>query len=365
MPTLKNHPREFALHGGGPPAFESPLAAFAPHVGDGHRFANLAEAMFVSGATPGEWVATFESELAAWMSVRNVIGFAGIGAATRLLRRALRLDGPLILPALGAELASIDGPEIRLDSDPLTLGLDPAAVQAASEVSGVFAISPCGGTCRAGELQAVCDDRDWPLFLLGHQGLWRDGNDFGRGLIFELGRDQILHALHAAVIATDDDLLAHRLRSLRASKLDGADPGMSDAVAVMGIANLESIENFADQNRRCRRHYRELLAEVPGITLAPASPNAQSVTIQVDPSRAGLTRDGLRAILVAEHVGAERPFLDPGLADAPVARGAATRLLQLPTGPTATEEAIEAVCRLVELAIVQGLEAPDPIRLAA
>lgn len=365
MPTLKNHPREFALHGGGPPAFESPLAAFAPHVGDGHRFASLAEAMFVSGATAGEWVATFESELAAWMGVRNVVGFSGIGAASRLLRRALSLDGPLILPALGAELASIDGPVIRLDSDPLTLDLDPAAVQRASEANGVLAISPCGGASRASEIQAACDERDWPLFLLGHQGLWRDGNEFGRALLFELGRDQILHALHSAVIATDDDLLAHRLRSARGAKLDGADPCMSDAVAVMGIANLESIEDFAKENRRRHDTYREGLAEIPGIALLPPGPNSHSVTIQVDPSRAGLSRDGLRTILVAENVGAERPFLDPGLADAPVACGAAARLLQLPTGPTATEEAIEAVCRLVELAIVQGLEAPDPIRLAA
>lgn len=365
MPTLKNHPRELALHGGGLPAFDAPLAAFAPHVGDGRRFASLAEAMFVSGATAGEWVATFESELAAWMGVRNVVGFSGVGASARLLRRVLNLETPLIVSSLGSELAPLDGSVIGVDSESRTLGLDPVAASRVEVASGVLAIQPCGRPNLKDDLQTLCEERDWPLLRLAHQGLWRQGHEHERAQIFELGRDQILHALHAAVISTDDDLLAHRLRSIRGVKLDGADPCMSDAVAVMGIANLESIEDFADENRRRHGAYRELLAGIPGISLLSPGPNFHSVTIQVDPTKAGVTREGLRAILVSENVGVARPFLAPTFANVPVACDIAGRLLQLPTGPTATEEAIEAVCRLVELAIVQGLEAPDPIRLAA
>jgi dTDP-4-amino-4,6-dideoxygalactose transaminase len=222
------------------------------------------------------------------------------------------------------------------------------------------------------ELEDVCDEWDIPLILYGHQALGcKYGGEllgsFGRAEIFDLGRDQLVHALDAAVVTTDDDLVAHRLRSLRTLRDDGIDQAMSDASAAMGIANLESVVAFTDCNRRRYEKYAELLMSVPGMKLvrADAGSTYQSVTIEVDPGLAGISRDSLAEVLTSENVGTAKPFDGSRLSTAPTALRAVSSLLQLPAGPSATDELIEAVCKLVELAVVRSLESPDPIRLAA
>jgi dTDP-4-amino-4,6-dideoxygalactose transaminase len=142
---------------------------------------------------------------------------------------------------------------------------------------------------------------------------------------------------------------------------------MSDAAAAMGIANLESVEAFAKANRPRYDLYRKLLAGTPGVKFVRLGDgsNYQSIAIEIDPGLSGLTRDAMAHVLAAENVGTAKPFEGWTLSTAPVATKLGLSLLQLPAGPSATEEAIQAVCKLVELAIVRSLESPDPIRLAA
>jgi dTDP-4-amino-4,6-dideoxygalactose transaminase len=373
MAIIKTSPSELAIHGGGPAAFASKVPVFSANVGDGHRFAELAERMFMATELPGRLVEEFESSVATWLDVRNVIGFSSLSSAVRCLDRSLSKEGRRFMPAFGAAALPAQH-SVFLECEGSSYGLSPSALaeNLKGDAAAVFAVNPVGRTCHIQQIEDICDEWDIPLFLYGHQSLGRtfEGEllgSFGRAEIFDLGRDQLVHALDASVITTDDDLLAHRLRSLRALREDGIDPAISDAAAAMGIANSEAVAEFVAANRSRYEKYSELLSSVPGMKLvrADAGSTYQSITIEVDPGLAGLTRDSLADVLTSENAGTAKPFEGSRISSAPRALRVANSLLHLPAGPSATDDVIQAVCKLIELAVVRSLESPDPIRLAA
>ena len=135
----------------------------------------------------------------------------------------------------------------------------------------------------------------------------------------------------------------------------------------MAIANLESADTFIAGNRIRYELYRNLLADVPGIKLVKHATDStfQSIAIEVDAGLSVLTRNALHDVLLAENVGTAKPFEAIAGTSTPVATRLAASLLQLPNGPALNEEVVEAVSKLIELAIIRSLESPDPIRLAA
>ena len=374
MAILKSSPSELAIHGGGPPAFAKKLAAFSANVGDGGRFAGLAERMFLESEVVGSLVEEFEVAVANWLDVRSVIGFSSLVAAARCLRRATNRNGCVILPAFGSEPFFAIDRLAFVDCERETLGMSPAhlASQLTEEASAVLATHVLGRPCLVEELEDICDEWGVPLFLFGHQAFgcgYRGARlgRFGDAEIIEFGRDQLVHAMDSAVVATDDDLLAYRLRAARSETFNTIDQAMGDAAAAMGIANLESWEGFVAANRKRYDQYRKHLGDVPGVHLIrhDFESTFQSVTVEIDPGAAGLSRNAMHNVLAAENVGTSKPFEGSICTSAPVATRAADALLQLPSGPAATDEAIEAVCKLVELAIVRSLESPDPLQRAA
>ncbi len=352
MPIVKQSPSELAIHGGGPAAFDRKLPTFSPHVGDGELFASLAERMFLQSETPGTLVEEWEAALCAHLGRRNVIAFSSRSAAFGAVLFALNVE-KVALPAFGHSAFCI--PE-HVGSQHFDVHPDSFAASGVGDAETLFALQAFGRPHKTRAESAV---------LYAHQSLGGDVQP-ARITVYELGRDELVHATDAAVAVTDDDLLAYVVRRARAQKDQGLDLKMSDAAAAMALANLGSLGRFVQGNRLRYELYAEYLEAVQGIKLISPGANYQSVVIEVSPGETGISRDGLHDVLTAENVGTAKPFEgERPLTIAPVAARLQSRLLQLPIGPGATEEAIEAICKLIELAIVRSLESPDPVRLAA
>jgi dTDP-4-amino-4,6-dideoxygalactose transaminase len=130
---------------------------------------------------------------------------------------------------------------------------------------------------------------------------------------------------------------------------------MGDAAAAMGIANIESTDKFIKNNLERYNRYRELLLHVPGVHSIRHEKGStyQSMAIEVDPRHSGISRDALANVLIAENVGVAKPFEGEAIPTSmPVASRLGDTILQLPSGPNLQDEDIEAVCKLIELAIV-------------
>jgi pyridoxal phosphate-dependent aminotransferase EpsN len=89
---------------------------------------------------------------------------------------------------------------------------------------------------------------------------------------------------------------------------------MSNLLAALGRAQLESLEDRVATRRRIRDRYEELLREVPGVTFMPeaqyGTTNAWLTCIVVDPDAFGADREAIRLALEGEDIEA-RPLWKP------------------------------------------------------
>jgi pyridoxal phosphate-dependent aminotransferase EpsN len=125
---------------------------------------------------------------------------------------------------------------------------------------------------------------------------------------------------------------------------------LSNLLAAVGRAQLEVLADRVAARRRINARYRELLADVPGISFMPEAPYGRSncwlTCILVDPAAAGTSREAMRLALEAEDIEA-RPLwkpmhLQPVYRDAPmiggdVSAGLFEQGLCLPSGSALTE----------------------------
>jgi pyridoxal phosphate-dependent aminotransferase EpsN len=89
---------------------------------------------------------------------------------------------------------------------------------------------------------------------------------------------------------------------------------MSNLLAALGRAQLETLGERVAARRRIRERYRDLLDGVPGISFMPEAPygttNAWLTCIVVDPDAFGADRETVRLVLEAEDIEA-RPLWKP------------------------------------------------------
>jgi dTDP-4-amino-4,6-dideoxygalactose transaminase len=89
---------------------------------------------------------------------------------------------------------------------------------------------------------------------------------------------------------------------------------MSNLLAALGRAQLETLGERVAARRRIRERYRDLLDGVPGISFMPEAPygttNAWLTCIVVDPKAFGADRETVRLALEAEDIEA-RPLWKP------------------------------------------------------
>jgi dTDP-4-amino-4,6-dideoxygalactose transaminase len=139
---------------------------------------------------------------------------------------------------------------------------------------------------------------------------------------------------------------------------------MSEASAAMGLTSLESLDEFVAVNKRHYQRYRGGLDGLPGVTLrdpaAMAGTNYHYVVVEIDPRRAGFSRDVALRVLTAEGVLARRYFypgchrLEPYRSIDPASANRLTttdrvcdRVLQLPTGTAIADADVDGVCGML------------------
>ena len=141
----------------------------------------------------------------------------------------------------------------------------------------------------------------------------------------------------------------------------------------MGLTSLESMHEFIEINARNFECYRKGFGEVRGLQLMAFDPrektNFQYVVVEVDLQEAGINRNELVEILMAENVIARRYFypgchrMEPYRSYYPHAglmlretEKLADRVLLLPTGTAVGELEIETITHIIRFAIEHAEE---------
>ncbi len=330
----------------------------------------------------GPYLQEFEHRMAEFLGVRHFIAVCNGTVGLEIMAKACGLVGEVIMPsftfvATAHALGWVGVTPVFCDVDPKTHNIDPSLVERliTGKTSGILGVHVWGRPCDVEALEGIAQRNGLALaFDAAHAlGCTHGGRmigNFGVAECFSFHATKFFNTFEGGAITTNDDEVAHRCRLMRNFGFDGPDNvvsvgingKMNEVCAAMGLTNLESMPSFVDRNARNYRAYAAGLEGIPGVELIEYSVgercNYQYVVIEVDETRAGLSRDDLQAQLVADNVLARRYFYPgchvmkpygsaPLRTPLPETDRLASRTLSLPTGTALDEPDIKAVCRLI------------------
>ncbi|HET7506924.1 MAG TPA: DegT/DnrJ/EryC1/StrS family aminotransferase [Solirubrobacterales bacterium] len=376
---------------GGAPAFAEPLHVGRPNVGDRETvLRGIGEAIDDRWlSNNGAKLLAFERRLSEELGGLHCVATCNATLGLQIAMRALGVAGEVVLPAFTFVATAHAVAWERLtpvfaDVDPDTLCMGPAeaAAQIGPATGALLGVHLWGRSGDPEGLELVARERELPLlFDAAHAlGCFRDGRPlagFGDAAVLSFHATKIANSFEGGAVVTADPELAERVATMRNfGFVDedeivglGTNAKMSEAAAAMGLASLDALDGFLAANRRNYRAYEEALAGIPGVRLLPLDPeqvNCHHITIAVDPAAAGLDRDALRQVLVAENVLARRyfypgchrvpPYDQSPAPPLPVTDAALATCLSLPTGTAVSAEDVARIGRIVSLALASPAE---------
>jgi dTDP-4-amino-4,6-dideoxygalactose transaminase len=377
---------------GGAPAFADPLHVGRPNVGDravlAARIGDMLDRRWLTNG--GVYVQEFERRIAEAAGVPHAVATSNGTAALEIAIRALGLHGEVIVPAFtfvatAHALAWQGITPVFADIDPRTHTIDPSHVERliTARTTGIIGVHVWGHACEVEALEDIARRHGIKLlFDAAHAfGCARRGRrigGFGHAEVFSFHATKVLNSAEGGAIVTHDAGLAHAASLMRNfgfatyDQVDalGTNAKMSELSAALGLTNIESLESFVEVNARNDRQYRDELRGLDGITVLSHDRRDTStrhyVVLDVDATHAGLSRDGLMAVLHAEQVLARRyfhpgchrtePYRSRPLQGPPLGATdeVTRRVLCLPTGTAVGSDDIRQIGAIIRLALAHA-----------
>ncbi|HKB51187.1 MAG TPA: DegT/DnrJ/EryC1/StrS family aminotransferase [Solirubrobacterales bacterium] len=366
---------------GGPPETD-PIPLAKPEIGD--REKELALEVLRSGRLSlGPMGERFEREFATWLGVDDAVAVSSGTTALHLGVRALGwgpgdevLTSPFSFVASANCLLYEGARPVFCDVDPVTLNLDPSAVEAAAgeRSAGILPIHIFGFPAAMPELEAIAANRGLGIVEDACEALGAvdsEGRRVGtRGnlAIFAFYANKQMTTGEGGMIVAPGPEAAARLRSERNQGrapdmgwLDhdrlGFNYRLSDLAAALGVAQLEKLDAMLQRRVAVASLYEEGLAGLEGVTSPIAARGVERrswfvyvVRLSDEADRDAIVDDlaeqgiASKAYLPCIHLIPHLRELGYEEGQFPVAEAASAHSLALPFFPSMTESQIARVC---------------------
>jgi pyridoxal phosphate-dependent aminotransferase EpsN len=308
------------------------------------------EAELVAEAIASNWIAplgphvdAFEAELAA---VAGVAHAAALSSGTAALHLALVVYGigagdevacsNFTFAATANAIEYTGARPFFVDADPETWTLSPELLDraiadrraAGALVRAVIAVDLYGQCCDYDALRGVCDHHDVVLIQDAAESLgsmYRGAPAGGQGVLaaFSFNGNKIITTSGGGMLVSENDHVIEHARKLSTQAREpaphyehveiGFNYRMSNLLAALGRAQLETLSERVATRRHIRDRYAELL-DVPGIAFMPeagyGTTNAWLTCVVVDPDTFGADRETIRLALEAKDI-ESRPLWKP------------------------------------------------------
>jgi pyridoxal phosphate-dependent aminotransferase EpsN len=205
----------------------------------------------------------------------------------------------------------------------------------------VVAVDLYGQCADYRSILAICDRYGVPLIedaaeALGASCDGRPAGGFGRLGVLSFNGNKIITTSGGGMLVSHDKTLTDHARFLATQARDpaphyehsqiGYNYRLSNLLAAIGRAQLETLADRVAARRRIFDRYLEALGALPGIDFMPEAPYGRSnrwlTCLTIDPGRFGADREAVRLALEAENIEA-RPVWKP-MHLQPVFKGART-----------------------------------------
>jgi perosamine synthetase len=349
----------------------------------------------------GPMLARFEREFAAWLGVDDAVAVSSGTTGLHLGVRALGwgtgdevLTSPFSFIASANCLVYEGATPVFCDVDPVTLNLDPEAVEAAAgeNTAGILPVDILGYPAALPRFEAIAAERGLGLLEDSCEAFGAvdaEGTKVGaRGIMatFAFYANKQLATGEGGIVIPVDAGVAEDMRSERNQ---GRAPDMgwvehdrigfnyrlTDAQAAIGVAQLERIDELLAERARVARLYLERLGQSgaapagegdPAGVILPCSDRGNErrswfiYAIQVprgadrDAVVADLAQRGIEAKAYMPSLHLLKPYRDRlgyRAGQFPVAEDASSRLLALPFFPGMSEAEVERCCEALEEAL--------------
>jgi len=242
-------------------------------------------------SSEGPFVERFEQAFARRVGRRHAVAAANGTAALDIAVEALAI-GPgdeVILPTFTIiscihQIVRAGATPVLVDSDPLSWNMDVEQVAAkiTPRTKAIMAVHIYGLPVDMDPLLALAERHGLKLIedasqMLGQTYKDRPCGSFGDISTFSFYPNKHITTGEGGMMATDDEELAERARSLRNLCFQpgkrfvhehlGWNYRMTNLQAALGLAQLERLDEFVARKRFVGRRYRELLKDVPGLQL--------------------------------------------------------------------------------------------------
>ena len=342
-----------------------------PHIGGKER--DFVREAFESNyiAPLGPMVDAFEKEFAAYTGIPHCLALAsgtaamhlalrelGVGPGDEVLASTLTFIGS-VSPAtfLGASVAFIDSDEESWNMDPALLADELAECARRGKLpKAVIPTDLYGQCCDLERIKQVCERYKIPVVadaaeamgsryqetedggrrtegggqssVVSHQssvyGSLRHAGYGAKAAVFSFNGNKIMTTSGGGMLASHDERLIGHARKLSQQARDpaphyehseiGYNYRLSNILAAIGRGQLRVLDERVAAKRRIFEQYRQLLAELPGITFMPEPPygrcNRWLTVILIDGAEFGSTPEQVRLALEAENI-ESRPIWKP------------------------------------------------------
>lgn len=371
---------------GGKPLFSQRLPIVQPTLPAYEDVAPQVMEIFRTGLlTKGKYLRQLEERLAEYLGVRHAVCVSSCTLGLALTYQGLGLSGEVIVPsftfmATVHPLVWLNVRPVFVDIDPYTWNIDPAKVEEAitPQTTGIVAVHTFGNPADVEVLEDIARRHHLKLVFDAAHGFGalyqgRPVGRYGNAEVFSLSPTKLLVAGEGGVVTTNDDALAEHIRVGReygndghyGSNFPGLNARMPEFNAILGLKSLEMLEENAERRNQLVRRFRERLERLPGIAFQAIRPgnrcSYKDLSILIDESKFGLTRDQLAQALEAENIDT-RKYYDPPVhthrtychlreryeGRLPVTEWVAPRSLSLPIYSHMDEGTVDGICYAIE-----------------
>ena len=356
-----------------------PLAEFIPyleHIWENKQLTNN-----------GPYHRQLEHALCEYLGVEHLALFTNGTIALVTALQALRISGEVITTpysfvATSHSLLWNNIKPVFVDIDPNTCNLDPGRIEEAitPQTTAIMPVHCYGNPCDVGRIQQIADTYGLKvIYDAAHAfGVEYKGESLlrhGDLSVLSFHATKVFNTFEGGAIVCPDAKTKQRIDYLKnfgfADEVTVVAPGingkMSEINAAIGLLQLKHTDEALVRRKRIETRYREVLADVTGITMLPIPPdtngNAAFLPIFVGDGYA-LRRDALYHKLKVAGINGRRYFY-PLISDMPMYRGLpsakaenlvaardiADRVICLPIYPSLLNEQVDKVTALVAKAL--------------
>ncbi|HEY1316323.1 MAG TPA: aminotransferase class I/II-fold pyridoxal phosphate-dependent enzyme [Gaiella sp.] len=355
------------------------------------------ESELIADAIESNWIAplgphvdAFEAELATVAGVEHAVALSSGTAALHLALVVLGIGAGDEVACSGFTFAASanaitysGATPFFVDATAATWTIDPelldraiaARREAGATVRAVVAVDLYGQCCDYDAVHDVCARHDVVLVQDAAESLgatYRGASAGGQGALaaFSFNGNKIITTSGGGMLVSNHGDWVEHARKLSTQAREpvahyehvevGFNYRMSNLLAALGRAQLESLEERVATRRRIRDRYVEALGDVPGLTFMPEAPygttNAWLTCVVIDPGAFGADREAVRLALEVEDIEA-RPLWKPMhlqpifASQASFGGEVSARLFErglcLPSGSSLTDEDQDRVVRTI------------------